>query len=85
MSGTATVTTEVCDYEPYTGHRVWEGAHGTNGRAFPFLRCEKGKDDRQASRPAGRPLTSGRHRTGRKGLATATCQCRAVDRAHETQ
>ncbi|MFE9399875.1 replication-relaxation family protein [Streptomyces flavidovirens] len=27
---------EVWDYERYAGHRVWEGARGTNGRTFPF-------------------------------------------------
>jgi hypothetical protein len=32
----ARLAKEVWDYERYAGHRVWEGAHGTNGRTFPF-------------------------------------------------
>ncbi|MFJ1902097.1 replication-relaxation family protein [Streptomyces sp. NPDC088115] len=27
---------EVWDYERYAGHRVWEGARGTNGGTYPF-------------------------------------------------
>ncbi|MEU8701644.1 hypothetical protein AB0C61_29095 [Streptomyces sp. NPDC048680] len=27
---------EVWDYECYAGHRVWEGARGTNGSTYPF-------------------------------------------------
>ncbi len=87
VRGTATVATEVCDYERYTRHGVWEGARHQRPR-LPFLTAREGE-----GRPAGRdrppggapPLKSERHRTGRKGLATATCQCRAVDRTHETQ
>ncbi|MEW2290489.1 replication-relaxation family protein [Streptomyces sp. NPDC047841] len=32
----ARLAKEVWDYERYAGHRVWEGARGTNGRTFPF-------------------------------------------------
>jgi hypothetical protein len=32
----ARLAREVWDYERYAGHRVWEGARGTNGRTFPF-------------------------------------------------
>ncbi|MEW2400306.1 replication-relaxation family protein [Streptomyces sp. NPDC046862] len=32
----ARLAQEVRDYERYAGHRVWEGARGTNGRTFPF-------------------------------------------------
>ncbi|WP_281261878.1 replication-relaxation family protein [Streptomyces rishiriensis] len=30
----ARLAREVWDYERYAGHRVWEGARGTNGRTF---------------------------------------------------
>lgn len=32
----ARLAREVWDYERYAGHRVWEGARGTNGSTFPF-------------------------------------------------
>ncbi|MFE4310454.1 replication-relaxation family protein [Streptomyces sp. NPDC056891] len=32
----ARLAREVWDYERYAGHRVWEGARGTNGRTYPF-------------------------------------------------
>ncbi|WP_327749455.1 replication-relaxation family protein [Streptomyces europaeiscabiei] len=32
----ARLAKEVSDYERCAGHRVWEGAHGTNGRTLPF-------------------------------------------------
>ncbi|WTU53615.1 replication-relaxation family protein [Streptomyces sp. NBC_00057] len=32
----ARLAKEVWDYERYAGHRVWEGARGTNGSTYPF-------------------------------------------------
>ncbi|MCM2388123.1 replication-relaxation family protein [Streptomyces albipurpureus] len=32
----ARLAREVWDYERYAGHRVWEGARGTNGRTYSF-------------------------------------------------
>ncbi|MFE3695512.1 replication-relaxation family protein, partial [Streptomyces sp. NPDC059129] len=32
----ARLAREVWDYERYAGHRVWEGARGTNGSTYPF-------------------------------------------------
>lgn len=32
----ARLAKEAWDYERYAGHRVWEGARGTNGRTYPF-------------------------------------------------
>lgn len=32
----ARLAKEVWDYERYAGHRVWEGARGTNGHTYPF-------------------------------------------------
>ncbi|MET8115963.1 replication-relaxation family protein [Streptomyces prasinus] len=32
----ARLAKEVWDYERYAGHRVWEGACGTNGSTYPF-------------------------------------------------
>ncbi|MGW7412776.1 replication-relaxation family protein [Streptomyces sp. NPDC054863] len=32
----ARLAKEIWDYERYAGHRVWEGARGTNGKTYPF-------------------------------------------------
>lgn len=71
----ARLAKEVWDYERYAGHRVWEGARGTNGRTFPFWQRH-----RYTAPSASRGCTSswrGRRSTCSTTASSSPTTCRA--------